>query len=43
MLQFWLCQILIGISVSSVTLRIFPLAVLLLQNNVEGRERVIAF
>ena len=26
--QFWLCQILIGLSVSSVTLRILPLAVL---------------
>ena len=42
MSQFWLCQILIALSVSSVTLRVVPLAVLC-YNHVEGCERVIVF
>ena len=42
--RFWICQISIDLSVSSVTLQILPLAVLCYkQTDVEGRERVIAF
>ena len=41
--RFWLCQILIGLSVTSVTLRIFNIGCALLQTDVGERERIIAF
>ena len=40
--QLWLCRILTGLSLSSVTLLNLPLAALF-QNDCEGRERFIAF
>ena len=42
MRQYWLCPILIGLSVSSVT-HLFAIGSALLKTDADGRERVIAF